>query len=107
MFDRKSIENKAICKRDSIISASQYDWMEWQAGYVSGAILMPATQLRRLVSDYCEPRGLHGSIHQASEDGCALIRAVMDRFAVSEDAARVRLLKLSLLVSSSSQPSLF
>lgn len=107
LFDRKSIENKAICKRDSIISASQYDWMEWQAGYVSGAILMPATQLRRLVSDYCEPRGLHGSIHQASEDGYALIRAAMERFAVSEDAARVRLLKLSLLVPSTSQPSLF
>ncbi len=53
LFDRSSTENKAICKRDTIIQAANYDWMEWQAGYVSGAILMPATAIRRLVSDYC------------------------------------------------------
>lgn len=107
LFDRKSTENKAICKRDSILNASQYDWMEWQAGYVSGSILMPVTHVRRLVSDYCQARGLHGSIYQGSDHGRALIAAVIDRFAVSEEAARIRLLKLNLLAPSDRQPSLF
>lgn len=107
LFNRKSAENKAICKRDSILNASQYDWMEWQAGYVSGSILMPVTHVRRLVSDYCLPRGLHGGIYQGSDHGRALIAAIMDRFAVSEDAARIRLLKLNLLSPSDRQASLF
>jgi Zn-dependent peptidase ImmA (M78 family) len=33
--------NKIICKRDTMIDAKQTDWMEWQAGYICGAILMP------------------------------------------------------------------
>ena len=81
--------------------------MEWQAGYVSGAILMPASQIRRLVSDYCGPRGLHASVLVSSRDGLEIMRAVADTFQVSEEAARVRLLKLSLLASSDKQPSLF
>jgi hypothetical protein len=107
LFERNSMENKAICKRDTILNASQYDWMEWQAGYVSGAILMPANQVRRLVTDYCQPRGLHGAVYFGSNHGRALIEAVMEQFAVSEDAARIRLLKLNLLASSDRQPSLF
>jgi len=107
LFDRKSTENKAICRRDTVLNASQYDWMEWQAGYVSCSILMPASHIRRLVSEYCQPRGLHGAIHQGSDDGRALIAAVTERFGVSEEAARIRLLKLDLLASSDRQPSLF
>ena len=34
------------CKRGTILEQSRTDWMEWQAGYVSGAILMPITRLR-------------------------------------------------------------
>ena len=106
LFERKNVENKAICKRDTILNASQYDWMEWQAGYVSGATLIPVSHLRRLVSEYCQPRGLHGMIYQGTEDGRTLIGAVVERFAVSEEAARIRLLKLNLLATSNRQPSL-
>ncbi len=109
LFARRaaSADNKAICKRDTIIDAAQTDWMEWQAGYVSGAILMPVSHIRRLVADYCQPHGLHGSVHAASEHAQHLVGAVMDHFAVSEDAARVRLLKLNLLTTSTQSPSLF
>ena len=100
-------DNKAICKRDTMITATQSDWMEWQAGYVSGAILMPASRIRRLVSDFCQPLGLHGSVNVTSQQGRQLVGAVMEEFAVSEDAARVRLLKLSLLGNGSGTPSLF
>ncbi len=107
LFERKSLENKAICKRDTILNASQYDWMEWQAGFVSGAILMPASHVRRLVTDYCQPRGLHGAVYVGSDHGRALVGAIMEQFAVSEDAARIRLLKLNLVAESDRQPSLF
>lgn len=99
--------NKAISKRDNILDAPQSDWMEWQAGYISGALLMPVTPIRRLVSDYCGPRELHGDIHVSSEHAIRLIQMVMEQFAVSEEAARIRLLKLSLITSTHGQPSLF
>lgn len=107
LFDRKSAENKAICKRDTVLNANQYDWMEWQAGYVSGSVLMPLTHIRQLVSEYCQSLGLHGAVYQGSQQGLALIAQVVDRFAVSEEAARIRLLKLNLLSASDKQRSLF
>lgn len=41
LLREKPNQDKIICKRDTIIDAKQTDWMEWQAGYVCGAILMP------------------------------------------------------------------
>ena len=35
-----------ICYRDNILDAAQTDWMEWQAGYVCGALLMPPSSRR-------------------------------------------------------------
>lgn len=107
MLDRAANANKAISKRDNILNAPQSDWMEWQAGYVSGALLMPATPVRRLVSDYCRPRELHGDIHVSAEHAARLIQTVMERFAVSEEAARIRLLKLNLITTDRGQGSLF
>lgn len=107
MFDRDPNANKAISRRENILNAPQTDWMEWQAGYISGALLMPATPVRRLVSDYCASHELHGDIHVASRHAIELIRLVMQQFAVSEEAARVRLLKLSLITTARGQPSLF
>lgn len=107
LFERKSSENKAICKRDTVLNANQYDWMEWQAGYVSGSVLMPLTHIRQLVSEYCQSLGLHGAVYHGSQQGLALIAQVVDRFAVSEEAARIRLLKLNLLSASDKQRSLF
>ena len=67
LLERGVNANKAISKRDNILDAQQSDWMEWQAGYISGALLMPATPVRRLVSDYCGPLELHGDIHVLTE----------------------------------------
>ncbi|UPH71229.1 ImmA/IrrE family metallo-endopeptidase [Abyssibius alkaniclasticus] len=107
LLERGMNANKEISKRDNILDAPQSDWMEWQAGYISGAPLMPATPVRRLVSDYCGPRELHGDIHVSTEHAAHLIQVVMEQFAVSEEAARIRLLKLSLITSTHGQPSLF
>ena len=107
LFSDDPHANIALSKRDNILNASKTDWMEWQAGYISGAILMPASPLRRAVSDYCSARDLHASIHHQSEHAAALVELLVQQFAVSADAARVRLLKLGFLSTSSPQPSLF
>jgi Zn-dependent peptidase ImmA (M78 family) len=107
MLERGLNANKAISKRDNILNAPQSEWMEWQAGYISGALLMPVTPIRRLVSEYCGPRELHGDIHVSSEHAGRLVQMLMDQFAVSEEAARVRLLKLNMITTTVGQASLF
>ena len=83
-----------VCYRDMILNAAQSDWMEWQAGYVCGALLMPASRVRRLVSAYLELHGLFGAVGEGDSHGAALIELVETEFEVSADAARIRLLKL-------------
>ena len=66
-----------LCQREGMIGAPTLDWMEWQAGYVSGALLMPATYLWKVI--------------RRSRPGYMRVRRVMDTFGVSAEAARVRL----------------
>jgi hypothetical protein len=96
-----------VCKRDGIINARKTDWMEWQAGYVCGALLMPITQLRSVVSGYQETHGLFGPIMAGSQHGAGLINLVRNEFQTSADAARVRLLQLSHLQALDRGRSLF
>ena len=96
-----------ICYRDKILDASQSDWMEWQAGYVCGALLMPATRLRQLITGYLEFHGLFGVVGERDSHGAALIELVRAAFEVSADAARIRLLKLNILGAVGAGPSLF
>ena len=96
-----------VCKRDSIINARKTDWMEWQAGYVCGALLMPITQLRGIISGYQETHGLFGPIVAGSEHGVGLINTVRTEFQVSADAAPVRLAQLSHIQAQDRGRSLF
>ncbi|MEZ4271051.1 MAG: ImmA/IrrE family metallo-endopeptidase [Myxococcota bacterium] len=107
LLGRNPNANKQICKRDDIINAGQTDWMEWQAGYVCGALLMPAGHVRQLVSPYLDKHGLYGAVGAAQPHGQALIREIQAGFSVSADAARVRLLKLGILGQADAGPSLF
>lgn len=99
--------NKQICKRDNILNANQYDWMEWQAGYICGAILMPVTRVTRIVAAYQEENGIYGPVLQTSQHALNLIDQVRERFEVSADAARVRLSKLGVLTDVTPSLSLF
>jgi Zn-dependent peptidase ImmA (M78 family) len=98
-------QDPPVCHRDTILDGE--DWMEWQAGYVSGAILMPAKSTRRLVSDICQLRGWHANVEVTSSAATELISAVVETFAVSQEAARVRLQKLHLLTDATDQYALF
>jgi hypothetical protein len=95
------------CKRDRILNAPVVDWMEWQAGYGSGAVLMPVTRVKNLVGAFFDQRKLFGPIMVTSEDAGALLDAMKVAFGVSRDAARVRLLKLGLLTERNLGESLF
>lgn len=97
---------RLISKRENIVGAPSTDWMEWQAGHVCGAILMPITFLQKLVADFRSTKNHFGPFAVGSEKGRELLRLVMKEFQVSEDAARVRLSKLEIL-GQDRGPSLF
>lgn len=95
------------CKRDTIVTASQTDWMEWQAGYACGAVLMPSTHVRQAADNYRRKAGLYGPVPAHGQHGRAMIESVMARFQVSRDAARVRLSVLGILGAAAAHPTLF
>ncbi|WP_051144384.1 ImmA/IrrE family metallo-endopeptidase [Nevskia ramosa] len=93
----KPVINK--CNRDSLLSAQETDWMEWQAGYACGALLMPISALNKVVLEFCanhsiSPKGI-GTLTALGQQ---LIAAVSMKFKTSNDAARVRLIKKGILV---------
>jgi hypothetical protein len=96
-----------VCKRDSILNARRTDWMEWQAGYVCGALLMPVTALRGTVAAYQETHKLFGPIAERTAHAAGLIEGVRREFQVSTEAARVRLIQLSHLHLHGQSRSLF
>lgn len=93
------------CHRDTIFSAPERDWMEWQAGYVCGALLMPATALVETVRAFREEESaLYGPLVLNSDRGVRLIDRVASAFQTSRDAARVRLLKKGILLEMGGGP---
>lgn len=107
MFEAARAEPRTVCKRDSMMGTTEFDWLEWQAGYVSGAILMPAQQVRRSVGDLLRDHGIHGAAVIGTAPAAEAERHVMASFQVSGEAARVRLRKLGLLAESEGPPTLF
>jgi len=108
MFDGKSSSKQIqVCKREAMINAPQIDWMEWQAGYVCGSLLMPISAFRRVVGAYQLAHNLFGPVAFGSLDATALIELVRKTFLVSTDAARVRLTKLDFLAAQDRGRSLF
>lgn len=98
LFDEPAVEQaekySQKCKRDNIIGASSYDWMEWQAGYGCGAFLMPINSLKQVVFEFREKHNdSFGSISIDSLQGQGLIQKVSVAFRTSKDASRVRLLQ--------------
>lgn len=86
------------CHRDNMIGASETDWMEWQAGYACGAILMPVGALIETVRRFRDENKIpYANLTLDSEHGQQVIKLVTTTFQTSRDAARVRLLKKRLL----------
>lgn len=91
LFDGRPKDMRNTCHRDHMHGGS-VDWMEWQAGFACGALLMPQTELLRVVKAFRDAENLpYAQIGVASDAGKRLIARMMGEFQVSEDAARVRL----------------
>lgn len=90
------VSNK--CKRDGMLPTAQTDWMEWQAGFACGALLMPATALRATVRQFLEEQKMTiGRFTVKSKEAQSLIGVVSATYAVSREATRVRLLQQGTL----------
>jgi Zn-dependent peptidase ImmA (M78 family) len=100
----KEDKNAIICKRETILNANEVDWMEWQAGYASGAFLMPITVVKRIVNSFYPSIDSLSIVSSASSDGRRLIDLLQKEFQVSPDAARVRLVKLNYLAETARSP---
>jgi hypothetical protein len=97
LFDQARPQ-RTVCKRDADpLAMPQTDWMEWQAGFGCGALLMPVSHVRKTVEAVLVARGQYGAVAPQSELAKELVGRVTEEFQVSADAARVRLLKLGLL----------
>lgn len=107
LFSTDPQQKIIICKRDGILDAPFYDWMEWQAGYACGAFLMPKTHLIRCAAEFAEKTHVIYPIDLASQAGAKLIGLVAQKFQVSINAARVRLSQLKYVCERQDQPSLF
>lgn len=96
------------CNRANIERAPETDWMEWQAGYACGAILMPAGALVETVQAFrAENRLPYSELVMGSDAGGRLINVVSATFQTSKDAARVRLLKKGLITEVAGSAGLF
>lgn len=100
-------EALAKCKRETIVGARDTDWMEWQAGYVCGALLMPRKELRQIVHTAMRGAGQIDQLEIRSDLGGAIVAEVVQRFFVSAEAARVRLQVLGLAVTKRVERSVF
>jgi len=103
LFEGTPKETRNQCRRDTMGGGSA-DWMEWQAGFACGALLMPATELTRVVRSFRDIDNLqYSDIGVESEAGRRLIERVMGEFQVSRDAARVRMEQRKILTRSPAQ----
>jgi hypothetical protein len=85
---------------------SVHDWAEWQADHCIGALLMPLSLLEQLIGT--RPDVISGLRHPSlSPQGRILTARVARAFAVSIDAARVRLVRVGYLRQLSNRQLVF
>jgi Zn-dependent peptidase ImmA (M78 family) len=97
---RLPAERSWRCEQDTIETAPENDWMKWQAAYIGGALLMPRSDVLVLAGEIALREARQFPLQADSAPGRATIARIMRRCRVSEQAARVRLLRLGLLTGS-------
>jgi len=92
----------SVCRRTQIQSPAIYDWLEWQAAYASGALLIPKRSVQNVVQDYRSRLQIKvDAIEIGTREGSQLVEDVSKCFRVSKEAAEVRLAKLGYVVRES------
>jgi Zn-dependent peptidase ImmA (M78 family) len=111
LFQARSFNSFSIkgprCKRSSILNAAKTDWLEWQAGYASGALLMPITRLKEITYASLREWGLFNNVSTTSDESRTLTERIANAFSVSIEAARVRLSQRGFLSNTSQTIPLF
>lgn len=88
-----------LCYRHNLLPSDLVlDWMEWQAGYAAGALLMPESFVRRAVAAFFCNRAEKPPIKKDAVTAPTLSGRIALTFEVSEEAANVRLAKLGYLI---------
>jgi Zn-dependent peptidase ImmA (M78 family) len=95
--DRRPAEPCWTCHRDTIVTAPENDWMEFQAAYIGGALLMPRSSVLEWAGEIAMREAMTPPLPVDSDLGLAMIERVLRGCQVSEQAARVRLFRLHLL----------
>ena len=95
--DRRPTARSWRCEDETIVTAPDNDWMEWQAGYVCGALLMPRSELMLLANEIALRGNAKLPIRFDSDIGLEIIARTIRLCVVSEQAARVRLARLTVL----------
>ncbi len=108
MLRAAGVLHKVVCHRDSITEARAADWLEWQACYASGAILMPRRAIQTSLIEYFKAKTmLSGPIWTEAEEAREVVELVRDSYQVSSEAAGVRLRVLGHLVREKPAATLF
>jgi hypothetical protein len=79
------------CNRERIYSKNTSNWMEWQAGYVCGSLLMPLTIFKEFVLEFFKRENTHAPLKICTPLAEKLLAEISQKFHVSRDAAKVRL----------------
>jgi len=99
LFEGKPEQVQSRCNRGTIEGrAPAVDWMEWQAGFACGALLMPKTALMATVNEFRKDHNIFGQVGTTTETGRVLVSTVVDAFQVSREAATVRLRERNVMV---------
>jgi hypothetical protein len=87
------------CTGDETLALGpKVDWMEWQASYAAGALLMPISRLK-LVAAECLGKGDVTQLAPDSPRAADLKQRASEAFMVSAEAAGVRLIQRGFLAS--------
>jgi Zn-dependent peptidase ImmA (M78 family) len=86
--------------RSFIQRASSTDWMEWQANYAMGALLMPRSAVHDLADWYGRKYGFRPPFAERTGHAQDLVKNMSKQFFVSQDAALIRLKHMYFIKSS-------
>lgn len=90
-------EPRWTCHREGIVDAPQSDWMEFQAAYIAGALLMPSSSVKLWADEIAMREAKQPPLPLDSDPGRAMSQRLMRRCRVSERAANVRLVRLGFV----------
>ena len=96
--DRSAGLGNHVCMRDRIVTAPYKDWLEWQAGYACGAMLMPLSEVLKMARECAVTHDLPVSIGFEGAAQADIVSETVRHFEVSAQAARIRLKKLGIIV---------